>query len=228
MIAVIPSVNYADILAVTLPAWRRTLPAATLRVVTSHDDIETPRVCREVGVEALQTDAWHADGAVLNVAKALDEAFAAAAPGEVCLSIDADCYPCGPFPDEDTLAPGVLYGCVRYLCRSTAELQAHLDGRTPREALPLMGHRLERAGYGIVANTPAAVTRLAGEGPGYCKVFRYGAQRFGSFRTAGAYDTVFAAKFADKRPITEFYVLHLGPSRGRNWSGRAVPRWEVA
>ena len=225
MIAVIPSVHYADFLAVTLPAWQQALPTATIRVVTSRTDTETHRVCRETGMEPYQTDAWTADGATLNTAKALDEAFAVAAPGELCLSIDADCYPCGTFPAEDTFAPGVLYGCVRYLCMSVADLHAHLDGRTPRETLPLMGHRLERTGYGLVANTPAQVRRLAAEGPGYCKVWRYSDRRFGSFRTAGAYDSAFAAKFADKRPIVEFYVLHLGPSRGKNWAGRKVPPW---
>jgi len=228
MIAVIPSVNYADMLAVTLPAWQRALPSARLRVVTSRTDTETQRMCGETGVEAIQTDVWKANGARLNKARALDEAFAVAAPGEVCLSIDADCYPFGTFPDEATLAPGVLYGCVRYLCRSMLELNAHRDGRMPREALPLMGHHLERTGYGLVANTPAEVARLAGGGPGYFKVWRYGAQRFGSYPTAGAYDTFFAAKFAEKRPIVDFYVLHLGPSRGRNWAGRLVPQWETA
>jgi len=228
MIAVIPSVQYADFLAVTLPAWQRALPQATIRVVTSREDAETQRVCREAGVEAYQTGAWQADRATLNTAKALDEAFASAAPGELCVSVDADCYPCGTFPDEDTFAPDVLYGCVRYLCRSMAELRAHLDGRTPRAALQLMGHRLEQTGYGIVSNTPAEVARLAAEGPGYCKAFRYGAVRFGSFRTAGVYDTAFAAKFTTKRPLVDFYVLHLGPSRGRNWRARVVPQWVTA
>jgi len=228
MIAVIPSVNYADMLAVTLPAWKAAVPRATLRVVTSRQDIETHRVCREAGVEAYQTDAWTADGARVNKALALDEAFAGAVFGELCLAIDADCYPFGTFPAEDIFAPDVLYGCVRYLCRSMLELNAHRDGRVPREALPLMGHHLERTGYGLVANTPAEVARLAAEGPGYFKVWRYGAQRFGSYHTAGAYDTFFAEKFAEKRPIMDFYVLHLGPSRGKNWGGRLVPRWEVA
>ena len=228
MIAVLPSVQYADFLAVTLPAWQRALPTATIRVVTSREDTETHRVCHESGIEALQTDAWKADRATLNSAKALDEAFAQATPGELCLSIDADCYPCGTFPSEETFAPDVLYGCARYRCLSMADLHAHLDGRTPREALPLMGHHLERGGYGLVANTTDAVARLAAEGPGYFKAFRYGAVRFGSFRTAGAYDTTFAAKFTKKRPLVDFYVLHLGPSRGRNWSRRIVPRWEAS
>jgi hypothetical protein len=228
MIAVIPSVNYADMLAVTLPAWKAAVPRATLRVVTSRQDIETHRVCRAAGVEALQTDAWKADGARLNAARALDEAFTVAAPGEICLSIDADCYPFGVFPTEDAIAPGVLYGCARYLCRSTTELRAHLNGLTRRETLPLMGHHLEWFGYGLVANTPEAVARLAAEGPGYFKVWRYGAERFGSYATAGAYDTHFAAKFANKRPLVDCYVLHLGPSRGKNWAGRLVPQWETA
>lgn len=228
MIAVLPSVQYADFLAVTLPAWQRALPMATIRVVTSRWDMDTQRVCRESGIEALQTDAWTAGGAKLNSAKALDEAFAPATPGELCLSIDADCYPCGTFPSEDTFAPDVLYGCARYLCMSMDHLHAHLDGRTPREALPLMGHRLERAGYGLVANTSDAVARLAADGPGYFKAFRYDARRFGSFPTAGAYDTAFAATFAKKGALVEFYVLHLGPSRGRNWSRRFVPVWEGA
>jgi histidyl-tRNA synthetase len=52
MIAVIPSVNYADMLAVTLPAWKAAVPRATLRVVTSRQVVETHRVCRAAGVVA--------------------------------------------------------------------------------------------------------------------------------------------------------------------------------
>jgi hypothetical protein len=228
VIAVIPCVHYADFLAVTLPAWQQALPGATIRVTTAPDDRKTPRVCARAGVDVVRTKAWLADRAKLNKAKALDEAFSGTAPGELCLSIDADVYPCGRFPAESTFVANALYGCERYLCRSMRECRSHLSGETPREALSLMDSRLGDGGYGVVPNTPVEVARLASEGPGYLQAFRYDGRRFGSYPTAGFYDSAFTATFTDKRPIADFYVLHLGPSRGRNWSGRVVPTWRAA
>jgi hypothetical protein len=229
MIALLTSVDYADYLAVTLPAWQRMLPTATLRVVTSRTDRATRRVAERLAAEVHQTNAWRADGATFNRAKALDEAIGRPTPGEVCLSIDADVYPLGTFPSDDAIAPGVLYGCARYLCRTSADVAAHLDGRVPREALPLMDTRLTSAsGYGITANTLSEIARTAGACLGFFQCFRYAGQRFGSYPTTGGYDTAFAAQFADRRPLQDFYVLHLGPSAGRNWGGRTLPRWRAA
>jgi hypothetical protein len=226
MIALITSVDYADFLAVTLPAWRALLPSATLRVVTSPRDRATHQVAARVGVEVVATRAWRADGARFNRAKALDQAIGLPASGELCLSVDADVYPCGVLPDERHFALGVLYGCARYLCRTWADAKAHLFGRVPREALPLMDVRLAtKDGYAIAANTPDELQRTAAAGLGYFQAFRYAGQQFGSFPSAGGYDTAFAAGFAERRALEDLYVLHLGPSRGQNWTGRVLPTW---
>lgn len=228
MIVLITSVSYGDFLAATLPAWQRALSTATIRVLTSPGDRRTRRVAEEAGVALHRTNAWTADGARFNRAKALDEAMRAAKIAELCLSIDADVYPCGTFPAEETFEPGVLYGCARYLCATPDDLSAHLDGRTPRQALPLMDVRLADAGYPLVDNTPEETARVASAGLGYFQAFRYAGQRFGSFPTAGAYDLAFAGHFAERRALLECYVLHLGPSRGKNWSGRVLPVWRAA
>jgi hypothetical protein len=225
-VALLTSVDYADFLAVTLPAWRRLLPTATIRVVTSPADSETRMVAAWAGAEVHESTAWTTGRrARFNRARALDEALAEMRVGDICVSIDADCYPCGTWPEH--FEPDVLYGCARYLCPTHADLLAHLQRRVPREGLSLMDVRLGAHGYGLAANTPADVARTAGECLGFCQAFRYAGQRFGSYPTAGGYDTDFRQQFARCEGLTDFYVLHLGPSAGRNWSGRVVPRWRV-
>lgn len=229
MIAVLTSVNYADFLAVTLPAWRRLLPTATLRVVTSWQDKATPLVAARAGAEVYQTNAWHRGGARFNRAQVLDDALRTTTPGELCLSLDADVYPCGVFPPEDAFVADTLYSCARYLCPTWADAQAHLDGRVAREVLPLMDVRLAtKAGYGITTNVPSEVQRTAEACLGYFQAFRYAAQQFGSYPTAGGYDTAFRAQFRHRQALPDVYVLHLGRSLGRNWAGRVLPRWSMA
>ena len=53
MRVVIPSVDYADMLEATLPAWRRLLPAATIVVVTAKHDRATIALTRSSGAALL-------------------------------------------------------------------------------------------------------------------------------------------------------------------------------
>lgn len=228
MIVLITSVHYADFLGVTLPGWQCLLPGARFRVVTSWSDRETRLVAQAAGVDVVRTNAWRADGAKFNRGRALNEAMRRPTPGEVVVSIDADVYPCGTFPGEDELEPGVLYGCARYLAQTPAELAAHLEGFVSREALPLMGAKLGPTGYPLGPHLREEVERTGALGHGYFQCFRYGGQRYKSSFNAGGFDTTFAALFPVRRALHDFYVLHLGASAGRNWAGRVLPKWEVA
>lgn len=236
---VIPSVHYADYLAVTLPAWQALRPRAEIIVVTSPDDQETVGVATAAGVRCHATDAWTRpvetfNGApgrvVFNKALALDEAFGFV-PGfaepprhkEYCLAIDADVYPFGAWPN-DAKRSDTLYGCPRYECLTPDELIAHRDGRTPVDSLHLIPPKIRGESYARSTNlTPEQVGAKC---LGYFQLFRYlDGRRFGSYRTAGKYDMDFRNQFARRRGLTSLYVLHLGEQNRQNWQGRILPPW---
>lgn len=242
MRVVIPSVNYADFLATTLPAWRALLPKARIIVVTSPDDAQTPELARRHGAEACITDAWglDLDGSpakgrkAFNKARALDEAFGIR-PGytdppaikEYCLSIDADVYPAGQWSTEEAKRSDTLYGCARYRCRSPEELEAHVSGARPREALEIIPPRLR--GEDPASGSRLTIEEAGTKGLGYFQLFRFQPHRaFGNSKTAGKYDLEFARSFERRKGLTAFYVLHLGGLDRRNWSGRVVPEWRGA
>jgi hypothetical protein len=229
----IPSVDYGDFLAVTLPAWRTLLPYAQFTVVTSPEDRETISVATAEADRVLVTDAWRSDGAQFNKAAALDLAFGFAGEettppeaGEVCLSIDADVHPFGKLREDRVLAEAI-HGCPRYFCRTARELWAHRRGRVGLRAFPLMLGKYRDHPSLLAFPNPAMVIRTARSAIGYFQLWRHrpGLDRFGSYPTASTYDVVFAKSFRTRRPLTGFYVLHLGVCSQRNWTGRVMPRW---
>jgi len=207
---VIPSVDYADMIGVTLPAWRALFPAATIVVVTARHDRASLDVARARGASVLVTDAWYRKGRAFDKAAALDEAFdfPARELGELCIAIDADVYPFGAF-NLEALAVGVLYSVDRFYVDTPATL-ARQVARPDVAALDRM-------------------TRGA-RGPGYFQAFRARPDlTFGSFPDAGFYDLEFLRQFAggvDVLPAS--YVVHLGRKSGKNWRGRTLPRWGAA
>lgn len=233
---VIPSLGYADMLAVVLPAWKRFLPSAGITVVTAEDDHETQAIARDELADLCVTDAWSRDGAVLNKAAALDVAFGittgyrGAPPlGELCLALDCDVMPFGRFPREETLRPAVLYGCSRYACDTPADLEAHQAGRTPRESLSLIAPKCKGRNYVPIANTPPNALACARRCLGYFQLFRYRRGLcFGSFPTAAKYDLEFRRQFPMTSGLWDCYVLHLGESDRENWKGRILPTWGAA
>lgn len=211
MRVVIPSVDYADMLEATLPAWRRLLPAADLIVVTAKHDRATFAIARSSGAALLVTDAWYRDRAAFNKARALDEAFdfPARELGEICIAIDADVYPFGTFDPAAIAAADVLYSVDRFYLESPAAL-ARQVARPALEALDRMtaGRR----------------------GPGYFQAFRARPDlTFGSYPDAGYYDLDFHRHFAGGVAVLEgFHVGHLGRKSGKNWKGRTLPKWGAA
>ncbi len=210
MRVVIPSVNYGDMLAVTLPAWRRLLPSADLIVVTAKHDRATLTVARANRASLLITDAWYREGADFNKARALDEAFEFPERplGEVCVAIDADVYPFGAL-ELDAIADGVIYSVDRFYIDTPATLARQVA----RPAL----ETLDRLTAGR-------------RGPGYFQAFRSRPDlTFGSYKNAGFYDLHFHRHFAGGVGVLEgFAVGHLGRKSGKNWSGRTLPKWGAA
>lgn len=238
----IPSVNYADFLAVTLPAWRVAWPDALVIVATSSDDRATRAVARTHGAHLIVTDAWYRPTdtmnddtrpVVFNKALAMDEAMGLVgslndppADGEICLSIDADVYPSGPLKLHPK--PNTIYGCPRYLCETPEELARQTE-RLDLDRLQLLAPRMRgQSSYVTLANTIENVMDTARRCLGYFQGFAYRpGLRFGSYRTAGKYDLDFREKFGHRAIVKNFAVLHLGETNRANWRGRVVPSWQV-
>jgi len=195
---VIPCWNFGDHLATTLPKWITMLGNADpVLVVTHPDDAETAEVAKHHGVKALLTDAWTQDGAQVNKAAALDDAFSDMQPGELCFSVDADSLPDGRLPYHDEIAPHTVYGCRRY--SPTGNFQR-------------------------VANIPYITRHGRGDSPescgGYFQAFRYDPSRsFGSYPTAAGYDYFFAFAFPHGATLDCLRVIHLAERR-IHWKGR--------
>jgi hypothetical protein len=225
MRAVIVSFRYADFLSVTLPTWKACLPKGTLTVVTAPNDGETIGVAKRHRVPLFLTNAWTtldeschvgATKVHFNKALALDHALglhgvgkAAPALDELCVTLDADVVPEGPWPAEDTFEPWVLYGVRRYKCDNHQELIAHRRGDLSLcvRDRDMRNHR------------PS----------GYCQAFRYWPGiRFGSYPSAGYYDRDFGDRFAKKVMRDDFSVIHLGRKGGFfNWRRRKLPIWNT-
>jgi hypothetical protein len=207
---VIPSVDYADMIGATLPAWRSLFPAATLVVVTARHDRATLDAARARGADVLVTDAWYRQGRAFDKAAALDEAFdfPARELGEICIAIDADVYPFGVFTLE-ALAADMLYSVDRFYVDTPATLARQ-----------------------VARPNPGALDRMTAgrRGPGYFQAFR--ARRdltFGSYPDAGFYDLAFHRQFPGGVAVLESsYVVHLGRKSGKNWRGRTLPKWGAA
>ncbi len=131
------------------------------------------------------------------------------APGELCVTLDADVVPGGQWPADDTFEPGVLYGVRRYKCDNHQELLAHRRGEVS------LCHR----DRDMRNNRPS----------GYCQAFRYAPGiRFGSYPSAGYYDRDFGDRFATKVMRDDFSVIHLGRKGGFfNWRRRKIALWNT-
>jgi hypothetical protein len=130
--------------------------------------------------------------------------------GEVCAHVNPDCYPFGAWPGEDTFDTETVYGFWRYECATPHALHAYLDGTRTKDHFS----RMKNAKSGPI---------------GYCQIFRYApGLRFGSFPSAGGFDTEFNKQFTRKEMRGDVYLLHLGGRDKRNWAGRVLPVWGAA
>lgn len=207
--AYVVSVEYADMLAVTLP---RALANAFSRVtvITTITDNESQSVARRYGAAVYVTDAFYRSGAPFNKGLALAEAMAADSPDGWCAVIDADIlFPAAP--DWTALKRGCLHVPPRRLLYEV----------TPQCLALMLAHEemwrsLSRVDEGI-------------EFPGYCQVWhtedapaqirpRYPTH----WRHAGGCDSDFAWRWPVVcRSRLPWEVLHIGPLN-KNWHGRVT------
>jgi len=201
------SLDYADFLRTTLPAWTI---LGDVHVISHSRDKATAAVCEEFGVTCHTTEAWFVHDAICNKGAAQTDIInQVAKAGETMGLFDADCYPIGVPPDD--VASGVIFGCRRYKAMSKAELQGYLYGKPLPEIRVPISYR------------PHLIR-------GYFQLFRFeGDMKFGRYihTTFSGCDLWFASLFPQNLylPQETFHVIHLG-QQARNWKGRITEEWK--
>lgn len=203
--AVLVSVEYGDLLAITLPRNRHHF--ARVVVVTSPDDHETIRVARACDAFVLTTRCFWDRGAWFNKGAGLEHGLEFAGlgwrDGWYCV-MDADILlPTGPRLEFEGRQPGRLYVPPRRIVEPE-----QIDNPSAWEPTRT---REEFAGYFQLfhASDPALNKR-----PWYPTDWRH----------AGGCDTDFWRKWPGPlRHRPPFEVLHVGQD-GANWCGRATRR----
>jgi hypothetical protein len=199
-------VNYADFLAVTLPAWKR---FGQVIVITRSDDEATHRLCETQHVLGISATGWFIGGTGLNKGAAMDQVIPDwALPYEQIVVFDADSYPIGTIPNVTAI--DCLLGCRRFACHSSMELQKRLENSS---------YPLKHIAQGTDREHLAR---------GYFQSFLYHTRlRFGNTRHTmfSGCDMYLASQFVNEFLDPDvFHVLHLGRHHV-NWKGRVTPRW---
>ena len=206
MRGLVVSVDYDDLLAITLPRNARHL--TEILVVTSPNDVRTQAVVAAVpNARCFVTDAFYRDGAKFNKGAAIEQAFDVLGRDGWTLIWDADIL-LPDAPDWRQCDPARLYGAKR---RLLSDVSRWSSGLRNWRALPLSSE------FGW---------------PGYFQLFHGSSPRLRDVRPWYATHSPHAAigdkHFHDHWPIVEkgwlpFEVLHLGP-RDTNWFGRSSKR----
>lgn len=215
--AVLVSVNYTDLLRLTLPYNRHHFASVT--VVTSEKDWKNVfPVANANGAWVYRTNAFYDDGATFNKWKALEEALdqfglrIRYGPAKwVCL-MDADVVWPKSASLERILRPGMLYTPRR---RMAVPAPNYIPAEEYWPAFPLHPQEREFAGYTQVFRNDDPALPL--EGPWHETDWRH----------AGGADSFFQARWPEERKVRpDWTVLHLGPA-GVNWCGRTTPDVET-
>lgn len=207
MNALIVSVEFTDILSLTLPYNRGHFDKVV--VVTSPADHEgLLPVAERYGAELFATDAFYRKGAKFNKWLALEEGLDfMGREGWICL-LDADILWPKAVDLLRYLRPGYLYTPYRHIAEPIPkDIPPESDWQTK---YPMHRQLREFAGYSQVFH---ASDPVLGEPPWHQT----------DFTSAGTADSFFQAKWPeDKKIRPSFRVLHLG-SPGANWCGRTTP-----
>jgi len=200
--AVLVCVDYADLLAITLPYNRHHF--SEVHVITSFADNRTPGVAVAHGAEVWQTDLFYENGADFNKWRAL----------EACLDhIGRDGWLC--LMDADVLWPKSLDGFQPQkgnIYTPRRRMLEDLSDPIPSEGhwaeYPLHRNETEFAGYSQLLHGSDEILPP----PPWHDI---------NWRHAGGADSFFQALWPAERKIRPpFEVLHLGPA-GVNWCGRS-------
>lgn len=217
MRAILVSVDFADILALTLPYNRHHFDDVC--VVTTSGDVATIRVAAANDAWCYCTDAFYKDGADFNKWLALEEGLDYFGRiGWTCI-MDADIL----WPKNATdlmraplawsslpaaLQCGNLHTPLRRMWHRPSDT---IPSESDWKKFPLHRQQHEFAGYTQIFHADDPV--LSGLGHWHETDWRH----------CGGADSFFQAKWPQERKVRPpFEVLHLGES-GINWCGRATP-----
>jgi hypothetical protein len=204
MKAVTVSVNFADLLSISLP--RNAVHFERIVVASTPQDSDTARVVAGVtNADLFTTDAFYRDGRTFGKWLALEEALdRLGRDGWICV-FDADVVMPPEFLQYD-YRPGFLYSPYRRMIADPREYRDGLDWN-------FLHHVQDK------------------EFAGYCQVFHADDEVLRNVRPwygtdwkhAGGGDSDFQFRWPPRRLIRlPFHVLHLGQD-GRNWMGRVTP-----
>jgi hypothetical protein len=200
--AILTCVDYADILALSLPWNRRHF--SEVFVVTTPRDTRTAQICDQNAAYAVQTDLFYESGPDhFNKWRALEHGLdVMGRSGWICI-MDADVF----WPsraDLDSLQVGNLCSPLRRMAPLT----------------PLVPSEQTWAGWPIHRNV--------NEWAGYTQIFHASDPHLGTapwhetnWIHCGGADSFFQQKWPRANKVRpDWEVLHMGPS-GTNWFGRA-------
>lgn len=204
--AILVSVDYADLLRVTLRANRHHFDEVCVVTSAEPRDVDTIQIAVDHGCKVWETDAFYRDGALFNKWLALEEGLDFFGRHGLLVVMDADVI--WPRRIEH---PEYVKGCLYTPYR---RMMTDLSQPIPHEALwdrfPLHPQQYEFAGFTQIfhADDPHLPS------PPWHQT---------DWRHAGGADSFFQALWPDSRKIRpRWECLHLGEA-GRNWAGRATP-----
>ena len=233
------SVDYADLLAITLPYNRHHF--SEIWVVTSSADEQTKAVAQAHGAHVFVTDSFYANGAAFNKWLALEEGLdAMGRDGWLCLMDSDVLWPMDVISAEyiRTLVIGMQHGSIKqdtHLKIGTICSPLRRMWNTfPHNPMPIRTTDLMLGDCRVPGGSrwqDFPIHRNINEWAGYSQIFHASDPALGSppwhqvdWKHAGGADSFFQQKWKPENKVRPpFEVLHLGPA-GQNWYGRATPR----
>lgn len=207
MRALTVSVNFSDLLAVTLPKNARFFDS--ILVITTPEDEATQEVVAHVpNARCYTTQVFFERNAVFNKGAAIEEGFDILGRLGWFVVMDADIILPGGFPWLPA-APGYLYSPFRRMM-ADPPIPLVIPPEEAWKQFPLHPQQMEFAGFFQMFHGDDPVLQSR---PWYPTEWKH----------AGGCDSEFQAKWpAERKRRLPFEVLHIGPA-GVNWLGRASP-----
>jgi GR25 family glycosyltransferase involved in LPS biosynthesis len=192
---VIVSVDYNDFLQITLQNNIKTFDNIT--VVTSSNDLECQKICKDFGVKCIITDRMYENGDKFNKGKAINDGIKSIVNPDWILLLDADIIVPNEFKTSfECIDDSVLYVCDRIMCK---DFECY-----------------NRLKSGLINTSTVELSK----GLGYFHLFNYksGIKFPETSDNAAGSDISFRNKFTN-RVNTKIPVIHLGEAY-QNWTGR--------